>query len=187
MTRSIAGILSSRDPWGLLAAQEINDSFHMDTNIGNCSCGFNINWVKLLLAFGKSWNYQLCPLECNTLMYGEASISHHHVPRNQLAQDTTVFCQKLVRGSPTPCLRNKWNATLQCDSNQDYDGNNLSFFKDAACTTIKTFRDLEALLEPDAIEDWITQVGGLGVSSDLQESFVQVSPRMYKYHLTLRM
>ena len=51
----------------------------------------------------------------------------------------------------------------------------------------QAIRDLEALLEPGAIEDWITQVGGLGVSSDLQESLVQVSPRMYKYHLTLRM
>ena len=27
-----------------------------------------------------------------TLMYSEASISHHHVARNKLAQDTTVFC-----------------------------------------------------------------------------------------------
>ena len=51
----------------------------------------------------------------------------------------------------------------------------------------QAIRDLEALFEPGAIEDWITQVGGLGVSSDLQESLVQVSPRMYKYHLTLRM
>ena len=50
----------------------------------------------------------------------------------------------------------------------------------------QAIRDLEALLEPGAIEDWITQVGGLGVSSNLQESFVQMSPGMYKYHLTLR-
>ena len=74
------------------AARKTNDSFHMDTNIGNSFCGFNINWVKLLLAFGKSCNYRLCPLEHNTLMYSEASISHHHVARNKLAQDTTVFC-----------------------------------------------------------------------------------------------
>ena len=31
----------------------------------------------------------------------------------------------------------------------------------------QALRDLEALLEPGAIEDRITQVGGLGVSSDL--------------------
>ena len=42
----------------------------------------------------------------------------------------------------------------------------------------QALRDLKALL--------VTQVGGLGVSSDLQESFFQVSPGMYKYHLTLR-
>ena len=95
------------------------------------SCGFNINWVKLLLAFGKSWNYQLCPLERNTLMYGEASISRHHITRNQLAQDTTVFCQKLVRGSTTPCLRSKCNSTLRCDANQDFNG--IMVFARAEC------------------------------------------------------
>ena len=51
----------------------------------------------------------------------------------------------------------------------------------------QAIRDLEALLEPCTIEDRIAQVGGLGVSSDLQVSFVQVSSRMYEYHLTLRM
>ena len=82
----------------------------MDTNVGNSSCGFNINWVKLLLAFGKSWNYQLCPLECNTLMKTRSAITMS--PGTNLLK-IPQFCVKTL-SEVCPPRASETNEMLPC-------------------------------------------------------------------------
>ena len=109
-----------------------------------------------------------------------------------------VMIDVTMRGAKlTPCCSRRMNPTCYQHHVNSHDccGNCRTFF--AATNPVRVpdreqqrqqaIRVSEALLEPGAIEDRITQVGGLGVSSDLQVSFVQVSTRMYEYHLTLRM
>ena len=60
--------------------QQPYHALHMDTNIDNASCFFNINWIQLGFLLNEWKHDQFYLFSANTFYDSEPSISHHNVP-----------------------------------------------------------------------------------------------------------
>ena len=65
----------------VLSPQQANDPLDMDPDIGDPSGLLHIKGTQLILPSCKCWNYQLCLLKHNTLLYCKATVSHDHITR----------------------------------------------------------------------------------------------------------